>query len=522
MALISPSLDYTSRDFDSIVARLDNLIDSVFPDWTDRNKADFGNILKDMFAFSGDILAKYQDAQARETRWSQATQRKSLLALVKMIAYVPSGITAAQATESFTLTSAAAADVIIPAGTTVSSLDVASPVTYQLLADLTIPAATLSASAVVENSTSRADSFSSSGLPNQTFTASQLPYIDRSAVVTAGDGAYAQVANFLASAPADRHYTIAVDSQQRPTISFGNGVNGAIPQGTIAVAYKTGGGSSGRADANTLQKLNGNFTDIHGAAVQITVNNLGPSSGGLDAQTNAQIQTLAPTSIRPAGRAISLSDFTDVAQQVPGVARSLFTTSNEDPAVPENVGILYIVPPGAGAPSQSLLDAVLAAFAGTPFATCFRVLVQQTNYLIVDVVAKIYRAKGVLGPTAKASVLATLQSLFIDTIGQFSVFRANGARFAPSVGNPNPDAGKPNTLVGFGLDLKDAEGAPTGLFPFSVVFDAIGGTPGIRKVGAGGLDVTLNGERADLTILVNQFVKLGSVTVVDGDTGVAL
>lgn len=522
--LLSQSLDFTDRDFDSLRARLRNIISSVFPTWTDDNVADFGNILIEEFAFVGDVTAKYQDAQSRETRWTQATQRKSILSLVAMIGYQPRGISAATAEETFTLLSGpAAADVVLPAGSTVSTLDVGNTITFQLLAPLTIAAGTTTATATVENSSFSEDVFQSSGLPNQRFSLGQTPYIDGTASVVAADGAYVQVANFLNSGATDRHYVLSVDSNARATIIFGNGVLGAVPQGTITVDSKIGGGSAGRVDANTLQQLNGTFTDAHGNAVQIGVNNAFASVGGDDAQTVAQIQQLAPLSVRVAGgRTIAREDFEIGARLVPGVARALMTTSNEDPGVQENRGILYLVPPGAGVLPQSTIDAVAAYFTANPYPTCFRLSIRQAPYLVVNVFATIYRAAGVSPSQAKASVTATLQSLFADTIQPLGVFRADGSVWQPSATNPNPDAGKVNPLIDFGFNLQNADGSPIGGLPFSDVYEAIALTRGIRKVGAGALDVTLNGARADLAIGVNQFPVLGAVQLVDGFTGQVL
>lgn len=524
-SLLAPSLDYTDRDFDAVRKRLRNLITSVFPTWTDDNVANFGNILIEEYAFVADIIGKYQGAAARETRWTQATQRKNILSLVAMIGYEPTGIGAATVTETFTLLSGpAAADVTIPAGSTVSTLDVGTPVSYQLLADLVILAGATTEQATVENSSFSEDAFSSTGLPYQAFALTQTPYIDVTAVVTAADGVYVLVPNFLNSGPTDRHYVLSVDSSARATVTFGNGVLGAIPQGAVTIDYKIGGGSAGRVDAGTLTQLNGSYTDGHGNAVQIGVTNAGPSDGGVDSQTIQQIQQLAPLSVRQAGgRTIAREDFEIVARLVPGVARALMTTSNEDPGVAENRGILYLVPPGAGVIPQSTIDAVTSALAANPSASCFFTSVRGAPYLVNNIFATIYRAPNVTNAAAKASAIAALQSLFADTITPLSIFRADGSVWAnPSAANPNPDAGLSNPLIDFGYNLQNATGLPLGSLAWSNVFEAISAAPGIRKVGAGALDVTINGARADVPIGVNQFPILGSVQLVDGYTGQTL
>ena len=41
--------------------------------------------------------------------------------------------------------------------------------------------------------------------------------------------------NFLNSTPADRHFSVVVDQNDRATIRLGNGVQGAIPAGTVTI-----------------------------------------------------------------------------------------------------------------------------------------------------------------------------------------------------------------------------------------------------------------------------------------------
>jgi hypothetical protein len=84
MGLLAPAKDLTDRDFDSIRLRLQSLVRSVFPDWTDFNLASFGNILIELYVVVGEVLTYYQDNQAGESRLLTATQRKNILALCKL------------------------------------------------------------------------------------------------------------------------------------------------------------------------------------------------------------------------------------------------------------------------------------------------------------------------------------------------------------------------------------------------------------------------------------------------------
>ena len=140
MGLLAQATDYTDKDFDSLRLRLQSLVRSVFPDWTDFNVANFGNILLELYAFVGDVLTFYQDNQARESRLLTATQRKNLIALTKLLGFRPAGARAATVEEVFTLAATPAADVLLPRGTQVRTASVTEPVSFQLLGDVVIPA----------------------------------------------------------------------------------------------------------------------------------------------------------------------------------------------------------------------------------------------------------------------------------------------------------------------------------------------------------------------------------------------
>lgn len=87
MATLPESIDYTDKDFDALRARLIALIKCHFPDWTDFDVASFGNLLVELYAYVGDVPTFYQDNLARESPLVTATQRKSVMALAKMLGY---------------------------------------------------------------------------------------------------------------------------------------------------------------------------------------------------------------------------------------------------------------------------------------------------------------------------------------------------------------------------------------------------------------------------------------------------
>jgi hypothetical protein len=254
VALLPPSVDYTSKDFDALRVRLMALLQSVFPDWSDFSVASFGNLLLEMYAFVGDVVTFYLDTQARESRLVTATQRRNVIALARMLGYKLYGARAATAEVTFTLARSPSAQVTIPAGSTIRTQEVTEPIRFQLLADVTIAAgaAPPRAMGVVEASQAHTQLFDSRGLADLDILLDYTPYLDGSAVVSAANGSYSEVDSLLGSGPNDRHYVLLVDQNDRATIRFGDGTNGAPPTGTVQVAYKTGGGSDGNVDAGRL------------------------------------------------------------------------------------------------------------------------------------------------------------------------------------------------------------------------------------------------------------------------------
>jgi len=504
MSLLGPNTDYTDKDFDSLRARLINLVRSAFPDWTDFNVANFGNILLELFAYTGDVLVFYQDNQSQESRISTAQLRRSLIGLGKLIGFEPSGGSASTATLTLTLSEPPTGSVTIDPGDLFSTLEITDPVVFQALTGATIPALADPPTAIftVENSQNASQSFSSNSLPNQEYQLSETPYLEGSAVVSAANGAYTEVDNFLDSISTDRHFTTTVDENDRVTIRFGNGINGEIPSGVIAIDYKTGGGAQGNVEPNAIRKALKSYTDSFGSPVQIaSLANVDAASGGSPRQSIASIKEQAPESLRVLNRTVAREDYEINAEAVAGVARALMLTSNERPSIPENQGELHVIPEGGGVPTQTLKDAVLAQVTVTfPNTLTFVVTVVDPVYLTVNVQATVFLSPGQVAATVDARIRANLATFFAIT---------------------NED-GSRNESIDFGANLLDADGNPTGEIAFSDVYNVVRDTTGVRKIGDTLGSFLLSGEPSDLTIDVFEFPQLGTVTLINGDTGAAL
>jgi len=504
-SLVPQSVDYTDKDFDALNVRLERLIRSVFPDWTDFNVLTFGNIMKQLFAFVGDVLTFYQDAQAAEAFIPTATQRRSIINLAKLIGFELPGQTAATVEVTLSVATPPAGSVTFPAGTVARTETVgADAVRFQTLSEVLIPALADPPEVTVqaENSEPQEQLLESNGLPDQAFLLSFAPYLDDSLQISTTQGEFEEVDSFLDSGPTDRHFTVEVDQNDRATVRFGDGTNGLIPTGTITTEYKTGGGEAGNVEAGLIRIVEGNFQDSFANDVRVSANNVAKATGGGPRMSVATARLVAPTTLRVLNRTVAREDYEINAVKVDGVARALMLTADQDPNVAENVGYLRVIPTGGGAPSQALLDAVFdQVTVEFPNTITFKVFVIGPTYLTINIEATVFLRQGANAATVKQAILDNLD-----------------AYFALETTDETGDT-VPNPTVDFGFNFKDADGNPAGEIPVSDLYNVIRDTTGVRKIGDKFEDFLLNGSDRDVPIDIHEFPLLGTVTLTNGDTG---
>ncbi len=523
-ALLPLSVDYTDKDFDSARRRLFALIQSVFPTWTDVSVANFGNILLEMFAWCMDVLGFYQDNQAIESRITTATQRRSLIALAKLVNYEQATALASQGFVTFT------ANPVPPSGDPVVLGGAHNPfpivvktadgaVKYELQQTVTLTSAAPAAAGLIENSQSFTEVFTAQGYLGEEITLSRSPYLGGSAAVVAGNGGYLEVASFLNSAPSDRHFTVQVDNNDIATLRFGNQVSGALPTGTIVATYKTGGGAAGNVEAGAINQLTGAFTTESGSLVNLTVSNAAPTEGGAERESEAQIREKAPLSLRVLTRAVAREDFEILAVTQGGMARALMLTCTEDPAIPVNTGYFYMVPPAArgqhvGFPTPAQMDAVLRNIRNNfPYPTTFAPQLRMVTFVEINITAKVYLRKGYTTDDVRAQVL----DAYTD---YFALYNLDGSS---------------NTRVDFGFHYQTGAADEAKVVPLSDLMNALRDCDGIQRLGVAAADFTLQaftdnntgvnpirlvpGTHSDVPILSFEFPRFGSVVLVDGATG---
>lgn len=407
-----PVIDYTSRDYASLINDLLNLIPSFLPEWTTQSPTDFGVALIEIFAYVGDILNYYIDRVANESFLLTATQLESVLNIASMLDYSPPGPQSATGSVTFSLNPVYSGSVSIPAGTVVLAPSVSNaggPVPFQTTSAITILGNTVSppqmmGSVGIVQGTSITNEVVgvSSAQPNQSFPL-QYPSVTPSSLVISVDQGYGpqvwqmvghlvEVDGFVAA------YSISTNSNGVTTITFGDGSNGVVPalNATIYASYIYGGGIIGNVGSNTITQLG---SAISGVA---SVTNPQPTSGGANAFTIDQIRAAIPASLQTANRAVTLSDISILATQVPGVQLASALTSTYQ------LVNLYIAPFGGGMPSAALVQAVENYMAPLVMVNT-TLTVLNPSYVGVNLTATVYVAPQYNANTVQQNVVTALQ-----------------------------------------------------------------------------------------------------------------
>jgi predicted phage baseplate assembly protein len=134
------------------------------------------------------------------------------------------------------------------------------------------------------------------------------------------------VQDLLADGATDTNFVVEVESTGVATLRFGDNTNGLSPvANTVFTAnYRIGNGTAGNLGAESLIYFTGDPRIV-------SCSNPLPASGGVDPETNAQIQRRAPQAFLTQERAITMADYTTAADantQVESAAATLRWTGS--------------------------------------------------------------------------------------------------------------------------------------------------------------------------------------------------
>lgn len=402
-----PAIDYTSRDYNSILNDLLSIKQTFVPDWTSTSANDIGVALLELYAYVADGMHYYTDRIANEAFLETATQRASVIRLARLLGYTPGGSIASTVTLTFANNGSSAAT--IPAGTQVATSlnDVdESPVTFETDSDLTVTAGSSGTVTAHQGVTVANENVGTSdGSLDQSFALFQTPVIEGTVSVTVDEGVateWTQVTHLLNSGPNDKVYTLEMDENNVTYVRFGDGANGKVPNlgATITATYRVGGGSVGNVPAASITKImSGNI------AAGVTVTNQADATGGADLESTDSIRDNAPKALTTLQRAVTLDDYANLAVQVDGVAKASATAET-----PTAITV-HVAPSGGGAPSGDLITAVKQQLQVVAMANT-TVTVKVPTYVDVDVNVTLHVSNQYTQSRVLAAATAALLDLF--------------------------------------------------------------------------------------------------------------
>lgn len=411
-----PSLDYTSRDYESTRHDLINLIPFFCPEWTNHNATDPGITHIELFSAIMDILHFYIDRRAAEGFLSTAISRQSVINLLKIIGFEVLASSPSVVDLTFTLASVLSTDLVIPKGTQVTSAVSTGEVaqTFETESDLTIPAGQLSGSVSSRHGETKNEQLDASdGTSFQEFTLPDTNIVQGTIRLfiqeTSLEEEWIEISN-LSNATADQKvFQVVRKDDESFVVELGDQAQGRIPVSgaSIRSEYIVGGGAVGLLPANKLTVLKS--TILHqGQPVSLSVNNASAATGGEDEMSIEEAKLLGPRSLQANNRAVTEADMETFALEVGGVLKA--KAIPRLPAVRRIVDI-FIAPAGGGQPAQSLLDSVVSYVSARKIAGV-NIVALPAKYVEVDIVGTVFVLPNFVQNDVNTSVTLAIDSFF--------------------------------------------------------------------------------------------------------------
>ena len=387
-----PTIDYTARDYDSILASMRALIPHRLG-WTDHtSEADFGNVLLELFANMGDVLSYYQDRVADESFLTTARTRRSVISHLRLIGYELATASPAAATLKVSVPVAHTDDLTINRGVAFATASEQGAPSIRFEYNGLEPTL-IHLSAITPNADGMREFLLdveegrlidsellglADGTKNQRFRLLHSPFILRSRGATGqakqeidlftlhgGERQGWTLRETLAfsysllggdeEATAQRDFVVEIDEDDQATVVFGDGDLGAKPEkgAEVRATYRVGGGAAGNVAARKISTV---VLAPDLTRVGATVVNPAPAVGGSDRESIERAVGHAPAVFRSMRRAVTAADYEALALDFPGVGKVRAEASSW------NTVTLHVAPAAGGDLGGVLLAGLRAYF----------------------------------------------------------------------------------------------------------------------------------------------------------------
>lgn len=268
-----------------MVDKAHDLADSLFPEWTDRSKSDFGEFLVELFALFSEKDFWYINAFANEGILRKMRSYSNAFSKASSMGYQPTTCKAAQCNFSVTFKAGEAiryerGDLIVD----VNGIEFTNDDTFVLEKS----ASELSKVLTLHEGKHIAEDVTYNGY-NVMIRKSNIDI--NSIIVTIDNIVYTRVSNFGFSSTDSTHYMVLPEEDGSCSIFFGSNGFGVQPSigKSIRVEYRTCQGSDGNTPINVAE-INDSLSDREA----ISASMITPAEGGVYAETLTSIKERAP------------------------------------------------------------------------------------------------------------------------------------------------------------------------------------------------------------------------------------
>lgn len=361
----NPIFSYTNRSIENSRAEGMSKIPIISRgDWTDLNPTDPGMILLDYVHALVDMVQYYQDHNALESFISTAKERVNIFRLARQLSYSIRSAKGAKVDVEFYVNEVYDATIKIPRYTTVYTNEDIRFLTTEdayILAGQTsvvVPCVqgVLGIASYVGTGISRYSSIENAEDQKIILTQQNID-IDSIVIIDSLNRIWTPVEYITFSESTDRVYQSILNADGTITIQFGNGERGVLPNNTdiFTIQYVYSLAEEGRVGAETIVNIEEKIFDINGNVASVHVINRESTAGGSGPQSDEEITENAPGMIKAQNRAVTLSDFENLASSIDGISSAKAYDINTAPELCLYHEVKVVIMPDVGTTVNSSL-----------------------------------------------------------------------------------------------------------------------------------------------------------------------
>lgn len=316
----------TSVTMQQMLTEAHTLADSLFPEWTDRSKSDFGEFLVELFSLFSEKDFWYINAFANESILRKMRSYSNAFSKASSLGYYPKLCKGSSA--QFNVTFAAGEAITYGRGELVINV---GSLTFSNDAEFTLAtsASPISQTLTLQEGKQVSEDITYNG--HNIFIKKEKVDIDSIKVII-NNIEYTQVRNFGNSLASSTHFLVLPEEDGSCAIYFGSGGYGVQPAigTTIYVEYRTCDGSEGNITLTTEVQETVSISDSIGereaTAALLTSN----ATGGIDAETLTSIKEHASSVSTTLKAAFNEASAEEILNTYPFIKKSNITVLGKE------------------------------------------------------------------------------------------------------------------------------------------------------------------------------------------------